>query len=128
MLTLDEAIRHAAPEGRLSCARAFLLAGDLGVEPLALGQAATSLAVSITHCQLGLFGYSDTGKGRVVTAAPDAAAEVGGSITSRLAQGRLPCREAWEIAKETGRSRLDIANAAEALAIRISLCQLGCFP
>ncbi len=127
METIAEEIRKAAPEGRLSCARAFELALALGLDPAAVGQEATSLDVRITHCQLGLFGANALGKGRIVKPALLTTEEEREAIRARLILGRLPCREAWAIAEETGRSRLAVAQAAEALGVRISACQLGCF-
>jgi len=124
---LRRAIREAAREERLSCTRAFELADALGTQALAIGREATALGIRITHCQLGLFGHAETGKGRIVVSDPQAAADLAAAIHAALREGGLPCRKAWEIAQRTDRPRQDVANAAQALGIRVATCQLGCF-
>ena len=53
---LLEEVERRARDGRLPCAVALELAAELGVAPLAVGQAANRLGVKITDCQLGCFG------------------------------------------------------------------------
>ncbi|WP_418791663.1 hypothetical protein [Phosphitispora sp. TUW77] len=50
-----EAVKDAAPEGRLSCADAHALAKRLDVELLIIGKAADELKIKIKSCQLGCF-------------------------------------------------------------------------
>ncbi len=50
-----EAVKEAAPEGRISCADAHELAKRLGVELLLIGKAADELKIKIKNCQLGCF-------------------------------------------------------------------------
>jgi hypothetical protein len=50
-----EAVKKAAPEGRLTCAAAHELAKKLGVDPCLIGQAANATKVKIKKCQLGCF-------------------------------------------------------------------------
>ncbi len=49
-------------------------------------------------------------------------------IKSSLVNGRLPCAVAFRIAKELKVSPRDVGNAANRLSVKISSCQLGCFP
>jgi len=128
MKNLAEAIRAASPAGRLPCRRAFDLAASLGIEPFVLGREVTAIGVKISHCELGLFGHTETGKGRIVNPDPEASLDLKREIAARLTGGRLPCRSAWEIAAEKGLSRLAVSCAAEGLGVHISSCQLGCFP
>ena len=51
-----EEVKRRARQGRLPCAAALELASELGVAPLAIGQAANRLGIKITDCQLGCFG------------------------------------------------------------------------
>ena len=53
---LAEALKQRAADGRLPCAAAFALARELGLAPLAVGQAADELGIRIVDCQLGCFG------------------------------------------------------------------------
>ncbi|HAG07118.1 MAG: hypothetical protein XD69_0567 [Clostridia bacterium 62_21] len=50
-----DAVRRAAPEGRISCPRARALAGELGVPARVVGRAADVLGVKIYGCELGCF-------------------------------------------------------------------------
>ncbi len=49
-------------------------------------------------------------------------------IKSSLVKGKLPCAVAFKIAKELKVSPREVGEAANKLAIKISSCQLGCFP
>lgn len=127
MEVLEKAIRKALVGGRLPCAAAFSLAQRQAVDPLVVGEEANRLSIRISHCQLGLFGYQQTDKGRIVSPAEEVREDVEHALCAHLVHGRLPCKEAWEIALEQGLSKLEVANAAQALNVRISACQLGCF-
>jgi len=128
MEELERAIRDALIEGKLPCAQAFVIAAQHGVEPIKVGQEATRLGIKINRCQLGLFGYEDQGKRRIVQPAKAVSKELEKALCSRLDGDRLTCLSAWEIAEEHGLSTLEVANAVESLNLRISACQLGCFP
>jgi len=124
---LTQAIEQARVEGRLPCAGAFAVALRLGLEPRRVGEEATRRGIKISLCQLGLFGHAAEGKGRIVRSADAVARDLEDAIRSRLAERKLPCRTAWDAAELLSLSRLEVANAAESLGIRISACQLGCF-
>ena len=49
-------------------------------------------------------------------------------IKSSLVDGRLPCAVAFKIAKELKVSPREVGDAANRLSIKLSSCQLGCFP
>lgn len=52
---LEEAIREAAPDNRLSCTAARAVASELGVAVADVGDAADRLGVKIHGCELGCF-------------------------------------------------------------------------
>jgi hypothetical protein len=52
---LKAKIRQAAPEGRIPCATAFRLAGELGISRQELGELLNELKIKIIQCQLGCF-------------------------------------------------------------------------
>jgi hypothetical protein len=114
---------------RLPCPKAFAIARKLDVEPLEVGDVATSLDISVSRCQLGLFGHGprEEGKGRAVRAGMAVGEELAARIRSALVKGKLPCADAWEIASEFKLTRLELGNAAETLGLRVSPCQLGFF-
>ena len=47
--------------------------------------------------------------------------------TAQNSDGKLECASAWAIAQELGIDEQQVANAAEALGVRIVSCQLGAF-
>ncbi len=49
-------------------------------------------------------------------------------IKSSLVEGKLPCAIAFKIAKELKVSPNEVGEAANRLSVKISSCQLGCFP
>jgi len=127
---LAAAVRQAVGEGnQLPCSVAFKIAGELEVTPLQVGEMADELGIRLSHCQLGLFGYGpkSEGKHRIVCPMSEVPADLRSAIEEALVDGRLPCAAAWEIAARFRRPRLDIANAAEGLGVRINRCQLGAF-
>ncbi len=126
---LAQAVRAALIEGMLPCAEAFRVAETLTVAPVDVGAAADELGIKVSRCQLGLFGYGPKaeGKHRIVQPLSQVPPEMSEEIKARLQEGRLPCAAAWAVAKRLGRSRLEVSSAAEALQIRVSRCQLGCF-
>ena len=49
-------------------------------------------------------------------------------IKASLKDGKLPCAVAFQIAKRLKVPPKQVGDAANQLSIRISSCQLGCFP
>ena len=48
-------------------------------------------------------------------------------IERRLVDGRLPCKDAHELAERLKIDLAEIGTTADGLDIKISHCQLGCF-
>jgi hypothetical protein len=122
---IADAVRERAQEGTLSCGAAFRIAEKLSVNPLRVGEMADELEVRLNHCQLGLFGYD--GEEAIVHPAEEVSPELELAIREGLVVGRLPCAVAWALANRFDVRKLDVANAAEKLGIRIGQCQLGAF-
>jgi hypothetical protein len=128
-IEMDERIATALQErvdgGKLRCADAFRIAEELSVMPLDVGEVADALGTRFARCQLGLFGYGDPK--HIVQPAEHVAPELEQAIHGGLVGGRLPCAEAWAIAARLGIPKLEVANAAEKLGVRIGHCQIGAF-
>jgi hypothetical protein len=105
---------------------AFKAARRLDVSPQQVGEVANELDVRISRCQLGLFGHGSA-KGKALELVQEVGADLQARIRDGLAEGGLPCVRAWDIASNLTMKRLDVANAAESLGVRITQCQLGCF-
>jgi hypothetical protein len=119
-------IKESLTEDRLPCASAFKIARRLEVSPQQVGKVADELGVKISRCQLGLFGHGSD-KGKSLEPAQEVGEELQARIRGGVVEGGLPCAIAWDIASELTMKRIDVANAAESLGIRITQCQLGCF-
>jgi len=50
------------------------------------------------------------------------------SIKSSLVNGKLPCAVAFKIADEFGVTPRYVKETADEIEVKISACQLGCFP
>ncbi len=126
---LAGAIRAALVDGQLPCEEAFRVARELKVSPSRVGEAADELGIRTSRCQLGLFGYGPKAEGRhrIVKPLPEVPPRLADEMRQRLIEGRLPCAVAWGLAHRLGLARIEVSGAAEALEIRISACQLGCF-
>jgi hypothetical protein len=117
-------VREKAAEGELACAGAERIAAALTVSLAEIGRTLDLMELRISRCQLGLFGYPE---GKAVRPAAAIAPDFEAAIRGRAADGRLPCKAAWEIAAERKVARMDVSSACEALKIRIKPCQLGAF-
>ena len=49
-------------------------------------------------------------------------------LKASLVEGKLPCAVAFQIARKLKVAPKEVGDAANALKIKISSCQLGCFP
>ena len=116
-------------DGQLPCAVAFDEAEKRGISAGQIGDWADETGVRVSHCQLGLFGYGpkSEGKHKIVRPAEQVEAELAASLRARASDGRIACADVWAVAATAGISRLEASSAAEALGLRVSECQLGCF-
>jgi hypothetical protein len=122
---LQQAVRDRLVDKEITCQAAHAVCEALHVTPQAVGIAIDLQEGHIRKCQLGLFGYDS--KRKMVKAAESVAPELQAAIAAAAAQGRLTCADAWRIADTAGIARLAVANACEALKIKIKACQLGAF-
>jgi hypothetical protein len=118
------AVREKAVAGELSCAEAERIGATIGVPLVEIGRTLDLLELRIARCQLGLFGYPE---GKAVQPAAAVASDLEAAIRDSLAGGKLPCKDAWEIAAKRKITRMAVSAACEALQIRVKPCQLGAF-
>ena len=128
--TLEDAMRQQLVDGQLPCARAMAIASRLGIEPAAVGLAANQAGIRISHCQLGLFGYGPKaeGKHKIVHAMDDVPERLAGRLRAEAEAGDITCAAVWSVAEALHLQRLKTSSAVEAMGLRVSVCQLGCFP
>ena len=119
------ALREVAqPEG-VPCAVAHDIAARFEVPPLEIGFTLDTLEIPICNCQMGLFGYQP--ERRIVKPAENVSPELEAEIRSELQNGKLHCKEAWDIAKRLKIPRMAVSAACERLGVKIAGCQLGAF-
>ena len=125
-MTVAEKIKNSAPKGQLHCGMAFKIAEELTIDPRTVGDMANQLKVRIINCQLGFFSVEKATHEdlRGMAIAPQVAEEVKAS----LVDGKLPCKAAFQVARKLNAGRKLVGDTATKLKIKISECQLGCFP
>ncbi len=122
-------INSSLVNGQLPCTLAHVIAYELDVKPLQVGQTANEMEVAVSLCQLGCFGYGPKAEGKSKILRPTTRED--GKLVERLrstaVEGKIPCLKLWQIAAEFDLERLAVSNTAEALGLKIGPCQLGCF-
>lgn len=120
-----DGLKKHISEGEISCAAAHKVARNMGEMPSEVGFTIDSLEVRIAKCQMGLFGYEPEKK--VVKPADNVPESLEKTIRSRLENGKLPCKAAWDIAEQFDLKKIEVSAVCETLEIKISPCQLGAF-
>jgi hypothetical protein len=117
-------------DGQLPCNQAHAIAHILEAEPLVVGLAANEADIRISRCQLGLFGFGpkSEGKHKIVHPMEDVPERLAARLRAQAGPDGLTCAAIWEIADELGYKRPEASAAVEAMGLRVSRCQLGCFP
>lgn len=121
---ITEALATRRRDNTLSCAEAFDIARKLEVEKIEVGKALDIMKIKIVKCQLGLFGHKDGKRTKPDNSPPEALLD---ALSPFRGTSRMPCSHAHEIARRHNTGRLAVANACEALGIKIKPCQLGAF-
>lgn len=122
---IEEEILKQGKNKKIPCAVAFEIARMLQVSPNAVGMTADLMNFKLTKCQLGLFGYQPQKK---IVKQPDRISEdLKNAIADQLVQGRLSCRNAWDIASGLKVGKMKVSGACEAMDVKIKACQLGAF-
>jgi hypothetical protein len=127
---LHQAMLEHLEDGRLPCSQAHAIAQVLGIDPLAVGEAADQANIRISCCQLGLFGYGPKaeGKHKIVNPMDDVPEGLAAHLRAEADGEGISCSAIWRVAADLGYKRIQAAGAVEAMGLRVSSCQLGCFP
>jgi hypothetical protein len=127
---LLSAIHEAIEGNQLPCNQAFAIAYRLQMDPLAVGQAADGEGFRISRCQLGLFGYGpkSEGKHKIVHAMDQVPERLAARLRAAAQAEGITCEAVWRVADGLGYHRIEASSAVEAMGLKVSRCQLGCFP
>ena len=127
---LHQAMMDHLEDGSLPCNRAHAIAQNLDVKPLDVGFAANDADIRIARCQLGLFGYGPKaeGKHKIVHPMDDVPERLAARLRAAADGENITCQAVWEAADKLGYKRIEASSAVEAMGLRVSRCQLGCFP
>ena len=123
---LEAELKASLVDGRLPCAVAFKVARKLNITPGMVGDKANELKIRVINCQLGCFDIKKAAHDDIEGV--HAAAKLLEEIQTSLIDRHLPCRVAFQIAKNLKVGRRQVGDAATKQKIKISHCQLGCFP
>ncbi|MCP4117333.1 MAG: hypothetical protein GY737_18445 [Desulfobacteraceae bacterium] len=118
-------LEASAGQGKITCASVHGAAKTLGITPAEAGAQADLLELRLIRCSLGLFGH-DTGANTLppMETVPETLAQL---LDQTSDDGRISCRDCWNIAKTLKLKRMEVASACEARGLRIKPCQLGAF-
>jgi hypothetical protein len=122
---LRQKILQKVTDNNMSCSVAEEISRDSQTAMQEIGISLDLLNINIVECQLGLFGYGP--RKRIVQKAKEVLPALKVEIENSLADKRLPCAAAWEIARKLNMPRMKVAAACEAMQIKIKPCQLGAF-
>jgi hypothetical protein len=126
---IEAKIEGSLVNGQLPCIVAHVIAYELDLKPLQVGQTANEIEIAVSLCQLGCFGYGPKaeGKSKILRPTSKKDEKLMERLRSMTVEGSVSCFKLWQIAAEFGLERLAVSNAAEALGLKIRPCQLGCF-
>jgi hypothetical protein len=110
---------------KIPCAVAFEIAKVLQISPEMVGKTADLMNFKLTKCQLGLFGYQPQKK--IVKSHDSLNVDVKDAVSASLVQGKLSCKDAWDIASRLNVGKMTVSSTCEAMGVKIKGCQLGAF-
>ena len=122
---IEHRLQEKIKDGKISCAAAHAIAGELNVPPEEVGITIDLMEARIHKCQLGLFGYQP--EKRIVKPAATPASDVEAAVNADLLDGRIACNKCWAIADRLGKKKMDVSSVCEGLGIKVNKCQLGAF-
>lgn len=123
--TVADRIRNRAKNQELPCAVAFDIAAELGCGPVKIGQTTDLLNYRLSKCQLGLFGYRPEKK--IVKPTKPSDPQLEAALKNRATNGRMTCKDAWELADQFNIPKMSVSAGCEAMGIKVKPCQLGAF-
>ena len=108
--------------GRLPCKEAIALSTRIGVPKTKIGRVCKEQGISISDCELGLFGVLSETMNGVLSS--DVFMK---TLTTQSEGNTLSCERLQELAKQAHIQLIQAAKTALKAGIVITPCDLGCF-
>jgi hypothetical protein len=122
---IKEKLETLRQQDQITCAAAHRAAAELNLPPAEVGIQMDLMELRLVRCQLGLFGHGpDAGPVEKDIEVPE---DVKARLKNSAKEGRISCKDCWDIAAEFKISRPDMGAVCEHLSLRIKPCQLGAF-
>jgi hypothetical protein len=122
---IEKKLETLKDQNQITCAAAHRAAAELNRPPADIGIQMDLMELRLIRCQLGLFGHgSDAGSADKDIDVPD---DLKARVVNTAREGRISCKDCWDIAAEFKISRPDMGVVCEQLTLRIESCQLGAF-
>ncbi len=123
---LEEKVTESLVDEQLPCPSAFKITGELKVSLREVGETTDKLGLKISNCQLGCFQVEKATHQDLDGI--DIKKMLVEEIAASLANGKLSCMVALEVARKLKVTPKEVGDTATKQKIKISQCQLGCFP
>ena len=123
---LEEKVTASLVDGQLPCPVTFQIAQVLKVSPREIGETVDNLGIRIVNCQLGCFQVEKATHQDLNGI--DIKKMLVEEIETVLVNGKLLCAVALELARKLKVAPKEVGDTATKQKIKISGCQLGCFP
>ncbi len=107
----------------ISCKKSHYISDNLVINIKTIGFNIDLLEIKINRCQLKLFGCSNSKRKPIKIINSTLKLQ----ILKKERNGKLKCKDAWNIAEMMNIKKNHVSAACETLGIRISSCQLGAF-
>ncbi len=110
--------KYKREDGKLTCAKAYVVAKKAGVEPIVVGKTADEMGVRITDCGLGQFGkldFTDNYEKEIVDELQKLSDE----------KNRIFCKDARKLAEKYNLKK--VRSAIKDYGFEIIYCELGVF-
>ncbi len=123
---LEEKITATLVDGQLPCPVTFQIAQALKISPREIGETVDNLGIRIVNCQLGCF-QVEKATHHDIDSLP-IKKTLAEEIAASLVNDYLPCAVALNVARKLRVAPKEVGDTATKQKIKISNCQLGCFP
>lgn len=122
---LEKVIASSLKDGYMPCPLAWKIAREQDVPRIAVGAIIDKMGRRVVNCQIGCFKIEKTPFENEEIKRLES--EVASEIQKLEAEKELTCAAVFEVARRFKLKPMDVSNEVNALGLKVSVCQLGCF-